>query len=283
MMDASTVSALSFLSEVIKVSIWAIFYSAKLKSHHQKWLPCEIEALSISSSIQHFSPFIRESENVTQILTDSRPCVQSWHKLLRGEFSTSARVATFLSTLSEHNIELQHLKGTANLPSDFQSRNPPNCTSKNCQICKFIDDTSESVVRKVSVDEILSGHVQVPYSNQVAWKDLQLGCHDLKRVHAHLSSGTRPTQKSKQTTVKRYLQKVSIGSNGLLVVIRSEPFLPRRELIVVPQLVVLGFMTSLHLKLNHPTENQLLQVFRRGFFALKEQHFAKVTLQNCEL
>ena len=259
------------------------FFSAKLKSHHQKWLPCEIEALSITASIQHFSPFIRESENVTQVLTDSRPCVQSWHKLLRGEFSTSARVATFLSTLSEYNVELQHLKGKANLPSDFQSRNPPECSSKSCQICKFIDDTSDSVVRKISVDEILAGHAQVPYSNRATWKDLQLGCNDLKRVHAHLSSGTRPTQKSKQTTVKRYLQKVVIGKDGLLVVIQTEPFLPRRELIVVPQQVVLGFMTSLHLRLNHPTENQLLQVFQRGFFALRVQHFAKVTLQNCDL
>ena len=42
-------------------------------------------------------------------------------------------------------------------------------------------------------------------------------------------------------------------------------------------------MTSLHLRLNHPTENQLLQVFQRGFFALRVQHFAKVTLQNCDL
>ena len=259
------------------------YFSAKLKTHHQKWLPCEIEALSITASIQHFSPFIRESENVTQILTDSRPCVQSWHKLLRGEFSTSARVATFLSALSEYNVELQHLKGSANLPSDFQSRNPPDCESKSCQICKFIEVTGDSVVRRVSVAEILAGQAQVPYSNRLAWKDLQLGCSDLKRVHAHLASGTRPTTKSKLTSVKRYLNKVVIGRDGLLVVIQSEPFLPRRELIVVPQQVVLGFMTSLHLRLNHPTENQLIQVFQRGFYALKTQHFAKITLQNCDL
>ena len=67
------------------------------------------------------------------------------------------------------------------------------------------------------------------------------------------------------------------------MVIQSEPFLPRKELIVVPQQVVLGFMTSLHLRLNHPTENQLVQVFQRGFYALKTQHFAKITLQNCDL
>ena len=259
------------------------YFSAKLKSHHKKWLPCEIEALSITASINHFAPIIRESKNITQILTDSRPCVQSWHKLLRGEFSTSARVATFLSIISEFNVELQHLKGTMNMPSDFQSRNPPKCSSNSCQICKFVEDTSNSVVRRISVDDILAGRTNVPYSNRHAWRDIQLGCADLKRVHAHLTSGTRPTTKSRMTQVKRYLQKVVISKDGLLVVVHSEPFLPRRELIVVPQQVILGFLTSLHLRLNHPTEHQLTLVFQRSFFALKTQHFVKMVLQNCDL
>ena len=259
------------------------FFSAKLKSHHQKWLPCEIEALSITASINHFAPLIRESQNMTQILTDSRPCVQAWHKLLRGEFSASARVATFLSTLAEFNIELQHLKGTMNMPSDFQSRNPPECVSSSCQICKFVNDTSDSVVRKVTVGEILAGHAQVPYNNRMVWRDIQQSCPDLKRVHAHLTSGTRPTPKSKLTIVKRYLQKVIIGGDGVLVVVRSTPFLPRAELIVIPQDVVLGLLTALHLRLSHPTEHQLIQVFQRSFFALKLPHFAKVTIQNCDL
>ena len=258
------------------------FFSAKLKCHHQKWLPCEIEALSITTSIHHFSPIIRESHNTTQILTDSRPCVQSWQKLLRGEFSSSVRVATFLSALSEYNVEMHHLKGSSNLPSDFQSRNPPMCTSNSCQICKFVDEVGDSVVRKISVEDVLAGRADVPYSNRAAWKDLQIGCSDLKRVHAHLSSGTRPSAKSKVTAVKRYLQKAVIARDGLLIVVQSEPFLPRKELIIVPQQVVLGLMTALHLRLNHPTENQLTSVFQRSFFALRTQHFAKITLQNCE-
>ena len=137
------------------------FFSAKLKDHHTRWLPCEIEALSISSSVSHFAPYIRESKHTTQVLTDSRPCVQAWNKMLRGEFSTSARIATFLSTLSQFNIELQHLKGSMNLPSDFISRNPPECDSKACQICSFIQDMGEIVVKNISVEEILSGHMYV--------------------------------------------------------------------------------------------------------------------------
>ena len=259
------------------------YFSAKLKVHHQKWLPCEIEALSITASINHFSPLLRESRNVTQILTDSRPCVQSWNKMLRGEFSTSARVATFLSTLAQYNVELQHLKGSSNLPSDFQSRNPPMCVSGSCQICKFVSEISDSVVRRLTVEDILAGRAQVPYSNKGAWREIQQACQDLKRVFAYLSAGTRPTPRTKMTDVKRYLQKASIDKDGLLIVPRSEPFLPRKELIIVPQQVVLGFMTSLHLKLNHPTKHQLLQVFNRNFFALKSDHFSTRTLENCDL
>ena len=83
-----------------------------------------------------------------------------------------ARVATFLSILSEFRIELKHLKGDMNIPSDFQSRNPPECISDLCQVCKFVAETSDSVVRKITVDEVLAGHVKVPYSNRGVWKDL---------------------------------------------------------------------------------------------------------------
>ena len=126
-----------------------------------------------------------------------------------GEFSSSACVATFLSTLSKFRIELQHLKGDMNMPSDFQSRNPPECTSDSCQVCKFVADTSDSVVRKITADEVLAGHVKVHYSNRGVWKDLQQNCQYLKRVFAHLSSGTRPRAKSKSSTdVKRYLKRL---------------------------------------------------------------------------
>ena len=125
------------------------FFSAKLKSHQVRWLPCEVEALSIGVSVTHFGPHIRESTNRTQILTDNRPCVQAWAKMRKGEFSTSARVATFMSSLSEFNIEVQHISGKYNLPSDFLSRNPLTCETKSCQLCKFIEDSENCVVRAV--------------------------------------------------------------------------------------------------------------------------------------
>ena len=258
------------------------FFSAKLKAHHSKWLPCELEAISIGSSIQHFSPYIRESLHATQILTDNKPCVQAWKKMTRGEFSTSARVATFLSSMSQYNVELHIISGQMNLPSDFHSRNPSSCQSTSCQICKYISESEDIVVRSTTVDSILSGHYDVPYANRNAWKNLQMECPDLRRLHAYLWKGLEPSSKRTNiTSVKRYLQKAVISNDGLIVVPHSEPYLPRRDLIVVPQHLLHGLLTSIHLKLNHPTASQLLKVFGRCYYTQNLQQAANTVINNC--
>ena len=114
----------------------------------------------------------------------------------RGEFSTSARVATFLTVLSDFNIELHHISGIYNLPSDFHSRNPVECNSSSCQICSYIEESENSKVRSISINEILSGNKNLLYTNRITWKKLQMECPDLRRVHAYLSQGTRPSTKN---------------------------------------------------------------------------------------
>jgi hypothetical protein len=75
----------------------AEFFSAKLRKHQVAWLPCEIEALSIAAVIKYYSPFIIQSSQQVCLLTDSKPCVQSFEKLCRGEFSASPRFTSFLT------------------------------------------------------------------------------------------------------------------------------------------------------------------------------------------
>ena len=103
------------------------FFSAKLRKHQVTWLPCEIEALCIAAAVKHFSPFIIQSDSRTHVLTDSKPCVQAIEKLSRGEFSASPRVTSFLSTVSRYQVNVRHLAGTDNIPTDFASRNAPEC------------------------------------------------------------------------------------------------------------------------------------------------------------
>ena len=92
----------------------------------------------------------------------------------RREFSSSARVATFMSLLTRYDVDVQFIKGEFNLPSDFQSRNPPSCNDQSCQICKFVSELDNAVVRSLSAEAVLSGHEQVPYATRASWKDLQL-------------------------------------------------------------------------------------------------------------
>ena len=61
----------------------------------------------------------------------------TFEKLHRGEFSNSPRVLTFLSILSRYQASLRHLAGSANVPSDFASRNASECNIPGCQICSL--------------------------------------------------------------------------------------------------------------------------------------------------
>ncbi|CAB3984112.1 Hypothetical predicted protein [Paramuricea clavata] len=214
------------------------FFSAKLRKHQVNWLPY------------------------------SKPCVQAIDKLRRGEFSASPRVTSFLSIVSRYQADIHHLAGSANVLSDFASRNAPECSEPKCQICNFISTTEDSVVRSTSVQDV--HHLpRLPFTTRSAWIQIQSECPDLRRTHAHLKQGTRPSKKlTNVKDVKRYLNSLSIAKDGLLVVRRTDPLSPSTELIVVPRSVLDGLVTALHIKLDHPSKHQLQLVMRRNFFAL---------------
>lgn len=245
------------------------FYSAKLKKHQVTWLPCEIEALGIAAAIKHFSPYIVASQHKACLLTDSKPCTEAIQKLYRGEFSSSPRVTTFLTTASRFQVSVRHLAGTSNVPSDFASRNAPPCENDRCQICTFINTMEEAVVLKTSVQDILTDRSRLPFTSRSAWKATQLEDADLRRVHAHLSQGTRPSRKlTNIKDIKRYLNNCTIARDGLLIHSPSDKLALSREAIVVPRSILHGLLTALHIKLDHPSTHQLKQVVHRHFYAL---------------
>ena len=68
--------------------------------------------------------------------------------------------------------------------------------------------------------------------------------------------------------VKRYLIVVTISRDGALVVRRDEPFASPHECIVIPRAVIDGFLSALHVKLNHPSRHRMKLIIQRYFFAL---------------
>ena len=153
------------------------FFCAKLRKHQVTWLPCEIEALSIGAAIRHFTPYIKQSPHQTQVLTDSTPCVQAYEKRKRGMFSATSRVTTFLSTVSRYPVHVRHIAGVENLPSDFASRNPNECLDSSCQICNFIVEFKESVVRSFSVADVLEASLAEQPGKPPNWNAPTSGGH----------------------------------------------------------------------------------------------------------
>ena len=131
------------------------FFSAKLNPNQKDWLPCEIEALAISASINHFAPYIIQSSLHVCILTDSKPCVQAYEKLCHGSFSASLRISTFLSIVSRYQASIHCIRGIHNALSDFGSRHPIKCHDERCQICSFLSDSELCVIRDISISDII--------------------------------------------------------------------------------------------------------------------------------
>ena len=172
----------------------AEFFSAKLRKRQNTWIPCKVEALSIASSIKHFAPYLIQSNHSGCVLTDSKPCVEAFEKLCHGEFSTNSHVSTFLSLASQFQVSVHHLSGATNIPSDFESRNSPDCNEPECQVCSFVAHLEDSVVCSVPVPDVLSGVAKAPFLTHSAWISAQSECPDLRRSHAHLLQGTHPSK-----------------------------------------------------------------------------------------
>lgn len=97
----------------------------------------------------------------------------------------------------------------------------------------------------------------------------QAECADLRRTRAHLQQGTHPSKKlTNIKNVKRYLHIVTIVKDVVPVVKRDELLAPSRECIVVPQQVLTGVVTALHIQLGHPCSNQLKAVTKSYLRAL---------------
>ena len=134
--------------------------------------------------------------------------------------SRKCAVANFLRAhVYQHKYLLRHVSGAAILPTDFSSRNAPACDDPSCQICSFVNTTAQSVVQRVTTEDIEEGRANMPFTTRTSWFAIQQDSPDLRRSHAHLLQGTRPSKKlTNVRDVKRYLQHAVIAKDGLLVV-----------------------------------------------------------------
>ena len=102
---------------------------------------------------------------------------------------------------------------------------------------------------------------------------------------AFKKNGTEPAKKARNLRfVRRYLSaNLIVSKDGLLVQRKADPLSPMTDHIVIPQQVLHGVLSALHLKLDHPTAFQLTRVFNREFFALNLSEAVLTITKHCHL
>ena len=124
----------------------------------------------------------------------------------------------------------------------------------------------------------------MPFLNKVAWRSAQHDCADLRCAYPHLPQGTHPSCKARNLKyMQRYLNVASIDDQGLLVVYKQDPGVPRRSLIVVPVNLLPGIITALHYRFKHASKHQLKKIFNHFFFGIKSDSIINDIVEHCAL
>ena len=270
------------------------FFSARVSQWQSRWLPCEGEALASKLVLQHFKPQLQNSNHTVIHHTDSLPTCQAWQKSKTGAFSTSARIAAFLTEISTMDVEFVHTPGNTMLYSDYASRNAKNCHDYQCQICKYLSDlvfTADNVVRTEKVEDIEGGKVAMPFVQQTAWIQAQKQDKTLQMLLKLMETGQMPEKKktgNEFTTLKLLYNLYSkgslrISSQGLITVSQIQETGEHTNAIVVPSNLYPGLAQSIHLKTMHCSRMQLQRLMSRYFYAVGHAILISDVIDNCHV
>ena len=269
------------------------FFSAKITPAQARWQACEGESLGVRLVLEHFRPMLRESNNTVIVHCDNLPTCQAWQRAKQGLFSNSSRVSAFLTGISTLNVELVHKQGKLMNYSDYASRNPITCSSPKCQICDFINEMSfigDNIVGYVTVSDIQSGKVKMPFVQREAWRNAQNHDKVLSQLITLIKTSQHPEKKKTcgpNTTLKllHNLYKkgeLSVDKSGLVTVRQKQPDGSLAQVIVVPTGMFPGLVNAIHLKTSHPSKLQLTKLLARHFYCPGQTKVISDVTDNCQ-
>ena len=265
------------------------YYSVKLKNHHVKWFPCELEAAALGTAVEAFYEFIKQSNKPVIICPDSKSVVDAAKKIAKGQFSLSPRIQTFLNNLGKINHEIQHISGKSghNAAGDYQSRSASPCSADLCQICNYVNFNGDTII-DVKLNTVTDDDTQpstTPFLNRSVWKNIQQKDKACIQAMNCSTTGQTPSKKSGKTNVEtRILEKASISKDGLLVVKHTiQLSTTKLEKIVVPTSYLDSLISQIHLKHQHPAKSQFTQLFNKYFFAQGSSAAIDAYYDNCQL
>ena len=268
------------------------YHSSKLPDKCKKWSPCEIEALALAAGVNREYDIIRESKHPLIVQPDSKPVHEAIKLINKGKFSSSARISSFLTNINRTRIDSKHISGKAKLNpiSDLQSRYPPECSSQNCSIHKFINEAIDGVIeegpRLGNISDVSPG-----FSNRASWKSAQESNQACTVAKQLLTSGKPPPKAIGKTSgeywndVRQYCRDASVSKDGLLVV-KSAPNVISgnipRDRIVVPKPLVAALLYHTHNHCDqHPVRTQQKSLFQRQFYAINLDKHIELLYKNC--
>ena len=277
-----------------KVSLHGGYYCVVLDKFKQNWAPCEAEACGVRLVLEHFAPYIRESENTTIHHTDNLPTVQAWKRCMQGQFSSSSRISTFLTNLSELPVSLVYKPGAQMHSSDFFSRHPVECDGPaSCQICKFATEWQKkgdnaSKIRAISVKDILDGRVIMPFIQTKTWIGQQIADKVHTKLKLLVETGQQPEKRKTRgdnTVIKKMYKCYQTGDLTIrrdgLVVMKSKNGHFDGNAISVPHHLMSGLAFTLHVKLGHPSKGQLQALMSRYFWCPGHSQIIQMVTENC--
>ena len=259
-------------------------YSVKLKPHHIKWTPCEIESVAFGTAIEAFYDIIKESTKPVIICPDSKPVCDATNLLKKGKFSLSPRIQTFLNNMGKVSCDIQHISGKSgqNQIADFQSRNTTLCKSEICQLCNYVNQQADTIIDT----KITNMSTDIPYANRSAWKNVQTQDKAITLAKNVITTGQLISKKpGKVNSDARKIQtNAKIANDGLLVVLRSIPYsTTKEERIVVPSSYLPTLINQLHNQNSHPSKHQIKQIFDKYFFGVGVANVIEERYEKCQI
>ena len=258
------------------------YYSVKLKPHHIKWSPCEIESVAFGTAIEAFYEIIKEAKKPVIICPDSKPVCDATKLLQKGKFSLSPRIQTFLNNIGKINCEVQHVSGKSgqNHVADFQSRNTPTCNAEICQLCNYVSDQSDTIIDT----KISAAKVDIPYANRDAWRNVQTADKAINLAKTAISTGQLISKKGGKinSDARKIVSCAKIANDGLLVVHRAIPFsTDKEERIIIPSSYLTTLVNQIHNQNNHPSKHQMKQLFDKYFFGVGVANIIDDKINSC--
>ena len=251
--------------------------------------------------IENHGPWIWDSGEKCEISTDNMPCVLAYRRLIRGGFSSSVRVAYFLSAIAQVPCYVVHKPGLNHL-GDYDSRNPVPCDLPDgkCHVCNFAFEESGPSVQELlykpvlasigaalTVADIDSGELTIPFTQTAGWKNIQEADPVLSKLRHHISGGTIPVRKVRGLELKKYytlfLQgKITLSRQGVIVHNITDGVGNLKNLIVVPSPILRGLVTALHLKCKCPSRKELENIMARYWYSPSMAKTIQAVWERCD-